>query len=153
VPDRFTLLVPVDFSQPSRMAMAWAFDYAQRAPCEIHLLHVVERHLRLADLRDIGYDALQTELEEIHSSAEQELRQMAPSAAARAEVGALHEHIRHGRASDEILREATDLGADLIVMGTHGISGIERVLIGSTAEKVVRGAPCTVVCVKPKQEA
>jgi universal stress protein A len=149
--DRFILLCPVDFSQPSRLAMAWAFDYAQRAPCEIHLLHVVERHVRLADLRDVGYDALQTELEEIHTSAEQELGQMAPSEAARAQVGALQEHVRHGRASDEILRAAEELGADLIVMGTHGLSGIERMLIGSTAERVVRNAPCTVVCVKPKQ--
>lgn len=150
--DRLKLLVPVDFSQPSRLAMAWAFDYAQRAPCEIHLLHVVERQVRLADLREVGYDALQTELEEIHTSAEQELAQMAPSEAARAQVGPLHQHVRHGRASDEILRQATELGADLIVMGTHGLTGLERMLIGSTAERVVRNAPCSVVCVKPKQD-
>lgn len=151
MPERFIVLVPADFSEPSRRAMAWAFDYAQRAPCDVHLVHVIERHVRLADLRDVGYDVLQTELEEIHASAVQELQLMASSSEARAQVGELHEHIRHGRASDEIVSQARELGADLIVMGTHGISGIERVLIGSTAEKVVRNAPCTVVCVKPKQ--
>jgi universal stress protein A len=150
--DRLVLLVPVDFSEPSRRAMAWAFDYAQRAPCDLHLMHVVERTLRLDDLRNQGIDALRTELEEIARSADEELAAMAPTAEARDTIGPLRRHVVSGRPADEILAEAERIGADMIVMGTHGLTGVARVLIGSTAEKVVRHAPCTVVSVKPKVE-
>lgn len=150
--DRLVLLVPVDFSEPSRRAMAWAFDYAQRAPCDLHLMHVVERTLRLDDLRNQGIDALRTELEEIARSADEELAAMAPTAEARAAIGPLERHVVSGRPADEILAEADRIGADMIVMGTHGLTGVARVLLGSTAEKVVRHANCTVVSVKPKVE-
>jgi nucleotide-binding universal stress UspA family protein len=43
--DRLRVLVPIDFSETSRRALAWAFDYATRAPCEVHLCHVVQDHL------------------------------------------------------------------------------------------------------------
>ena len=54
------------------------------------------------------------------------------------------------QAWEEILRMAANINADIIVMGTHGRDGLERALIGSQTEKVVRKAPCTVVCVKEK---
>jgi len=147
--DRLTVLIPVDFSEPSRRAMAWAFDYAQRAPCEVHLLHVVERHLRLADLKARGLEAITSELEEVRAQAESELSAMAPTQDAREAVGEIHQHIGSGKPADEILRIAKEIHPDLIVMGTHGLTGVGRMLIGSVAEAVVRRAPCTVVCVKP----
>ena len=149
--DRLTLLVPVDFSAPSQRALAWAFDYGQRAPCDIHLLHVVERHLSLSDLTDPGLSGLQRELGEVSRAAELELARMAPTEAARGLIGKLHHHVAIGRPGAEILRMASKLDADMIVMGTHGLSGaVERLFVGSVAQKVVRGAPCTVVSVKAK---
>jgi nucleotide-binding universal stress UspA family protein len=53
-----------------------------------------------------------------------------------------------GDPAAEIVRHATDAGIDLIVMGTHGRTGLERLLMGSVAEKVMRGAPCSVLVVK-----
>ena len=60
--------------------------------------------------------------------------------------------ILEGSPAEEIIRYATDQGIDLIVMGTHGRTGLERLLMGSVAEQVVRGAPCSVLVVKmPKR--
>jgi nucleotide-binding universal stress UspA family protein len=136
------VLVPVDFSEPSRMAMAWAFDYAQRADCELHLLHVVET---TADPLE-----LETEFRAITRAAEEELSGMAPSEAARIRIGKLHRHTATGKPADEIVEVARRLGAELVVMGTHGRTGVRRALIGSVAEETMRRAPCTVVCVKPQ---
>lgn len=152
--DKLVVLVPVDFSDPSRRAMAWAFDYGQRAPCDIHLLHVVERHFTLRDLVDPSAERLKVELAEVSEAAQQELEAMAPKSEDRALLGELHHHVAVGRPAEEILRLARELDADLIVMGTHGLSGaVERLFVGSVAQKVVRTAPCTVVSVKPKRPA
>jgi nucleotide-binding universal stress UspA family protein len=145
---RLVLLVPVDFSPASRRAMAWAYDYAQRAPCDVHMLHVVERHWRLADLRSSN-DDVSNELDAVTKAAEQELQTMAGSEDAKAQIGEIHQHVAAGKATAEILRLAKSIDADMIVMGTHGLTGIEHALIGSVCEKVVRAAPCTVVAVKP----
>ena len=144
-----TVLVAVDFSETSRRAMAWAFDYGQRAPCAIHLVHVIERHLSMRDLVDTGVGGLREEIKEIEDVARRELEAMAPSREARESIGPLHEHVALGKPAGEILRLADELGADMIVMGTHGHTGVERLFVGSVAQRVVRAAPCTVVCVKP----
>ena len=142
---RTSILIPVDFSQPSKRAMAWAFEYAQHVPVNLHVLHVVERHMQLSDL-SAGMDALKAELEEIRTEAEQQLSQLA--SAQRQSVGTIRQHVATGKPAAEIVRVATELGVDMVVMGTHGLTGVERVIIGSVAEQVVRKAPCTVVAVK-----
>ena len=144
------VLIPVDFSEPSRMAMAWAFDYAQRADCELHLLHVIDRQLHKGDLK-ASAATIEAELDEIARAAEEELAGMAPSAEERARVGKIHRHTASGKPADEIVAVAEKLGIELIVMGTHGRTGVRRAVIGSVAEAVVRHAPCTVVCVKPSR--
>jgi nucleotide-binding universal stress UspA family protein len=58
-----------------------------------------------------------------------------------------------GNPADEILRHATEARSDLIVLGTHGRTGLERLLMGSVAEKVLRGAPCSVLVVKMPRSA
>jgi nucleotide-binding universal stress UspA family protein len=143
------ILVPVDFSEPSRRALSWAFEYAQKFPSEIHILHVVERNLRFSDL-GAGIDKLKEELEGIKARSEAELARLAKSD--QALVGRIKQHIANGKPASEIIRIATEQGADLIVMGTHGLTGVGRVLIGSVAEQVVRRAPCTVVTVKASND-
>jgi nucleotide-binding universal stress UspA family protein len=146
--DRLTLLVPVDFSETSRRALAWAFDYAARAPCDVHLLHVIEDHFfDLLEGREI--QGVAAELARISADAAAELERMVPDAEERERIGRIQRHVARGHAAPEILRLAEKLGADLIVMGTHGRSGIAKLLVGSVAEKIVRRAACTVVCVKP----
>jgi len=147
--DRLIVLVPIDFSAPSRLALAWAFDYAQRAACEVHTIHVVDRTLRAFGVRaDSG--PLDRELAQVHQAAASELAAMVHGEEGRAAIGKVHEHIAVGKPDEEILALVDKLEADLIVMGTHGHTGVARLLLGSTAEKVMRDAPCTVVIVKPK---
>jgi nucleotide-binding universal stress UspA family protein len=152
--DKLVVVVPVDFSETSRRAMAWAFDYGQRAPCDIHLIHVIERHLTFKDLVDTSAEGLRRELDEVEGAAQQELAAMAPDQTGREQIGEIHHHIGIGKPADEIVRLAQEAGADMIVMGTHGLTGaVERLFVGSVAQKVVRQAPCTVVCVKPTKSA
>ena len=73
---------------------------------------------------------------------------MAPSEAERESIGHISRHFTNGSPADEIVNTAGSIGADLIVVGTHGRTGFRRAVIGSVAERVVRNAPCTVVCVK-----
>ncbi len=145
--ERPVILIPVDFSAPSRRAAAWGFDYAQRFSGEVHLVHIVERQWRLADLRVNG-DGVKEELETSFHGAESELSSLAASAQER--IGTVREHVCSGKPGAEIVRLAGELHADMIVMGTHGHTGLGRVFIGSVAESVVRKAPCTVVTVKAK---
>lgn len=62
-------------------------------------------------------------------------------------------HLLSGYSSTEILRLAKEIPLDLIVMGSHGLTGLAHVLFGSTADRVVRKAPCSVLTVRPKLEA
>lgn len=62
-------------------------------------------------------------------------------------------HARIGKASQEILRLASEVGADLIVVGSHNLTGIERLILGSVSEKIVRDAGCSVEVARPKQYA
>ncbi len=145
------MLVPIDFSETSRRALAWAFDYATRAPCVVHLLHVID---------DQWFEAIQAKLPDkvaseilaVNMESEAELERMVPDERDRDAIGRIVRHIGRGRPAAEILRIAEKLGADMIVMGTHGRSGLAHLLIGSVAEKVVRHAHCPVVCVKPGLE-
>jgi len=145
--DKLTLLVPVDFSEESRRALAWAFDYAQRAPCDVHLMHVFEQRVAAADFSS-GHEAVDDEIADVERAAREELDQMAPSEAERQAVGHISRHFTNGSPAEEIVNTAGSIGADLIVVGTHGRTGFRRAVIGSVAERVVRNAPCTVVCVK-----
>ena len=60
--------------------------------------------------------------------------------------------MEHGRASQEIVRVASEEKADVIVMGTHGYTGMAHVLLGSTAERVLRRAPCPVLTVRAQNK-
>lgn len=137
------ILVPVDFSDTSRRALDEAFAWALRAPTQLHLVHVV-------DATD-GHLAgeLVHNFEELARIAEMELAKMVPTGAGHEPIGEIQRHLRSGDPATEILRTAIHQGVDLIIMGTHGRTGVRRLFMGSVAEKVVRRAGCPVLCVKP----
>lgn len=145
---RSTVIVAVDVSRPAAEALDWALDYARRIPCELHMIHVVERFLSLRDVVDPSNESLRGELNEVTEMAEGELVKMIP-ADARAELGAITEHVAVGNPANEICQLARKLKADMVVVGTHGYGGVvEQLVVGSVARKVARDAPCTVVTVK-----
>ena len=140
------ILAPTDFSEPSALALETALEVA--APgASILLCHVVD-DLPLT----YGYVGIATPTPELRSrmtrEAEKELEGFGPKDV-RADVTVVRRVI-HGTPFLEIVRLAREEEIDLIVMGTHGRTGLQQILIGSVAEKVVRKAPCPVLVVRAK---
>jgi nucleotide-binding universal stress UspA family protein len=142
-----SILIPVDFSGPSRQALRFASDLARRYEASLLLLHVYQIGA-LSLPRYSAADALTSyaEIEQRVREALDELRQEAEAAGA-PRVGVAQVV---GVPYVEIVRRAEEGGHDLIVMGTHGHTGVRRMLIGSVAEKVVRHAPCPVLVVRKR---
>ncbi len=139
------ILCPVDFSDPSREALETAARLAAEAGAELRLVHVWQSSLQTSESAII----LQSELlEEVRKEAEAAL------AAWKAEVETLGARLvttklLGGVPWKAIVDEvASDPTYDLVVMGTHGRTGIRHVLLGSVAERVARHADCPVLLVR-----
>jgi nucleotide-binding universal stress UspA family protein len=133
-----TILHPTDFSDPSAYALGLACALARDYGARLIALHVAHNPPVFA-----GEGIVPPDTEEIRAEAEEQLQQLAvPQDDVRME-----RRLEMGDAPGEILRVATEIGASLIVMGTHGRTGIGRLLMGSVAEQVVRRATCPVVTV------
>jgi nucleotide-binding universal stress UspA family protein len=142
------ILVPIDFSPHSKDALRYAVSLARRFHASIHLVYVVEPTIYPADLGfgQVVYPVFEDELIE---KGNQELRNLLKD-----EVGTATGStaiVRTGKPHQEILLEARERKVDLIVMATHGHSGVEHMLFGGTAERIVRHAKCPVLTVRPKE--
>lgn len=141
------ILVPTDFSLPSQKALRHAIEFAKHYDCEVVLLHVLESAPFPPAFGLEG--APPTPMaDQARSWAEQQLAKMA-----REEVPEKVRHrtlMRQGNPTQEIVHTAIQEDADLIIMATQGRSGLEQILLGSVAEKVVRKAPCAVLIVREK---
>lgn len=139
------ILVPTDFSTASNLAINYAIEMAYRFNASIHLLHVLEEG-PLAVYPD-GFFAEPVALHQQRTlDAECQLTEAgARCLAARVRVTL---NVTDGSPAVAIINKATKLGADLIVMGTHGRRGVAHLLLGSVAERVVRTAPCAVLTVR-----
>ncbi len=140
--DRF--LVPFDFSDHSRAALALATDLARRVGAEVQLLHiVVPIVLSVPAVGPTPMPALGLSVD-LPREAERSLAQLV---APLVESGLRVEThvVESSSIADTIRRYAEKIGADLIVMGTHGRTAIARVLLGSVTERTVREAPCPVL--------
>jgi universal stress protein A len=149
------ILVPLDYSDGSRVAMEYALFLAERFDAEIEVLHVAEIPLGEEEHTvvkpDTGEEELLSELI-MQQAVKAETEFLAPFV--RDATIPIERSLLKGRPGKVIVEAATDRGADLIVMGTHGRSGFERLIIGSVAERVVRSAPCPVVVVRhPEAES
>lgn len=142
------ILVPTDFSETSKFAMQYAIEFAKSFNAELEIVHVIfdESQIVAFYLPQVTFQNLDQELEE---SAK---KQMDDFLASFPDLQGITYTVKmlKGTAFLEIINEAKEANVDLIIIGTHGRSGIEHVLFGSTAEKVVRKAPCPVFTVKPK---
>jgi nucleotide-binding universal stress UspA family protein len=145
------ILLSTDFSEDAQLAYRWAAEMARQAGGTVVLVHAFEEDMVAAAPALSGYlpaEALDMGKyrEEFRLGAEAALK------AARKEVEALgvptEGHIVEGRKPwQAIVQAAVDLRCSVIVMGTHGRGGLAHLLIGSTAEKVVRAARCPVLTV------
>lgn len=131
------VVVGFDFTASSRIALQRAIGVAARAPW--HVLHFV------SVLEGGTYERAQQTQDAVTEAVTEAARE------AKIE-GKLHfnVHCHIGRPADEILRVAHDVGADLIIVGSKGLTGLERAVLGSVSEKVVREAGCTVEVARPR---
>ena len=141
------ILCPVDFSEPSHQALRVAMELARDWRATLVLLHVQERPLWVhepyvhmpGDVRAETLARVEAQLEQWKLEARQ------------SGVAEVIAKLQHGDPLDRIVavaREDRDIG--LVVLGTHGRSGLKRAFIGSVAERVVRLAPCTVMVVRSR---
>ncbi len=142
------ILCPVDFSECSRKAFYNAVGYARHFGAELIILHISERNMAVA-----GFDKVEDQHERMNRL-ESGLRRRLDELQTDGQVTdqdrqRMSLEIGGGKPWIEISRYAAEHEIDLIVMGTHGHTGLKQFVIGSQAERVVRRAPCAVLCVKP----
>ena len=146
------ILVPVDGSPTAAMGMTEAITLAKESGARLLLLHVVDEYPAFAN-PGIGVSAAPL-IEALRQSGAQTLEGIA-SIAKKAGVVPETMLIENfgGRVADVIVQKAVVWKADLIVMGTHGRRGVDRALMGSDADVVVRYSPIPVLLVPPAQRA
>jgi nucleotide-binding universal stress UspA family protein len=141
------ILVPVDFSAHSKESQVWASELAQRYDASLTLLHVYQPiSYALPEGYVLPSASLLADLEVSLGKALDEAKtQLESTAGLRVDTALIQ-----GVPFAEIVRFAREGAYDLIVLSTHGRTGIRHALLGSVAEKVVRKAPCPVLTVRPQ---
>ena len=144
-----TILVPVDFSEHSIRAVDYAIRLARVFHSRVVLVHVY--HFPVELLTDwSAYGTLAGSAEILEGLRKDREEQMASLVREKSPSGVpLEARVLEGTPFSELCKSARAERANLIVMGTRGLTGLKHVLIGSTAEKVVRKAPCPVLVLKP----
>lgn len=137
------ILVPIDFSDCSRQALRYALALARRFGASITLMYVIDFYLAGETEGRLDYAGLARDLR-IRGS-EQLIRLIHQDVGTDLLVDTL---VRQGRPWKEITEAARERNTDLIILGTHGRADVARTVFGSTAERVVRHAPCPVLVVR-----
>jgi nucleotide-binding universal stress UspA family protein len=141
-PKPSAVVVAYDFSSFGQAVLDRAVALVSRAPFHVlHFITVVDPHKNDPDYADRVRDVLAKRVGK------------ALAASPIAEEVQFHVHSRIGRPAEEILQLASEIGADLILIGTHGHTGLTRMVMGSVAERVVREAGCAVLVARPKSYA
>jgi nucleotide-binding universal stress UspA family protein len=139
------ILVPIDFSDYSKDALKYAIPFACQFKASIDLIYVVEPIIYPADFSfgQVGFPNIE---EELQKRGKKQLKNLIKNK--KAEKIFRKMVVRTGKPFYEINQYALEENIDLIIIATHGHSGMEHILFGSTAEKVVRKAPCPVLVVR-----
>jgi universal stress protein A len=138
------IVVPVDFSGPSLKALRYAARLAVRSGASIFPLYVAEHVIYVDEGASFpGHNVLEEMKQKLTDFVRYEFDEQLP----------VYPQVLTGKASDAICRAARDHAADLIVIGTHGRTGLDHIMLGSTAERVVRLAPCPVLVVRDVKPA
>ncbi len=143
-----SILVPIDFSVHSKNALRYSLLLAEQFGASLHLIYVVEPTIYPSDL-GFGQVVLPEVEEELRDRGFGELKALIErEIGTRAKATSV---VRTGKPHQEILREAEEQHVDLIVVASHGHTGVEQILFGSTAMRIVRLAKCPVLTVRPQE--
>jgi nucleotide-binding universal stress UspA family protein len=134
------ILVPVDFSDCSKKALQYALPFARQFEAELALVHVVQAYVAVPEM--VPVEVVSTR------DAESDLERLRQLTCEGVQSRAI---VRVGLPHREITKAAQEFGSDLIILSTHGHTGLAHVLLGSTAERVVRHAPCPVLVVRERE--
>lgn len=141
------ILVPIDFAPPSKNAFKYAVRFAEEFGGELTLLYVLESESMTGFMAIPEATAF---VEDDIVAAGKNLRALI-GAVRHGKIERPHWKVRAGLPSHEIVEAAKEMDVDLIVVATHGYTGWKHFCIGSTAERVVRAAPCPVLVVREKE--
>ena len=146
------ILVPIDFSANSLQALDYAVDFSKPFKAQLMVLHVVEPiYYEMPDFTGASGAAMAGVFDDLHRAAHDQLARLERTyAKRRVKLRAL---LQTGVASEAIVDAGKQLKADLIIMTTHGRSGVAHLLMGSVAERVVRSATCPVLTLRAGQKA
>lgn len=143
--DLKNIVAAVDFSDTSLLALETAFSLASETGATLHLLHVLDEHL----LAPIG--PLRLTMAELREQRKEQMERLIPENWD--DSVPIRRMVIEGDPASAVAEFALDHDADMIVAGTHGRKGVARVLMGSTAEKLLREAPCQILIVKSHKSA
>jgi nucleotide-binding universal stress UspA family protein len=144
------ILLATDGSEEAELAALRAVELADGTESELHVVHVgVVPSFLVSYPGTLGYDGKLYEQVQVRSRELLRKQSWRVKAAGGIVAGA---HLRMGAVALEIVALAEELGADLIVMGSRGLGGVRRVLMGSVSDSVVRHAHCPVMIVRPENE-
>ena len=138
------ILVPIDFSDHSAAALEYATGLAKALGAGIHLVHSYK--INVSGISPYGVVLPETLDQDIRTAAEQHLTEWAEKA--RTDGLEVEMSTTPVFPSEAIANTAESIGADLIVMGTRGLTGLKHVLLGSVAERTLRIAPCPVLTLR-----
>ena len=133
-----TILAPTDFSDRAGKSLKYALSFAKTYGAKLVLLHVVEP---VSYAGEYGYLSLENQAAE----ASKELEKLKATFSSEIEIECV---TRIGRAFQEVTEFADEKNIDMLVISTHGYTGLKHVLMGSVAEQIVRYAPCPVLTVR-----
>jgi nucleotide-binding universal stress UspA family protein len=143
-----TILFATDFSESSEHAFRYALSLACKFESRLGIIHVINEPVDLRGfyVPHISFDKLE---EEIEQGAKKMMDRFCRAHAR--DYAKIETFVVPGIPYDEIIKKGSEIGADLIVVGTHGRTGLDHVLFGSTAEKVVRKSPIPVITIRIKE--
>ena len=149
--DLHRILVPTDFSKHSQNALKYAAAFAEKFGAELYLLHVVQDLALFIPEAVSVAPPMAPPVEQMTAAVREALDRVVTENGLGGYT--VHREVREGTPFYEIIQTAKEKDVDLIIMGTHGHSGLAHVLLGSVTEKVVRKAPCPVLTVRhPEHE-
>ncbi|MCC7424792.1 MAG: universal stress protein [Planctomycetaceae bacterium] len=141
------ILAPTDFSDSAAASLKYASVLAERFDAELFVLHVAQDFNLALTATDLGFPPPEQLREELTEQAKSKLAELPGGSW---NIKSVTREVRWGNPWQEITKFAMETQIDLIVLGTHGRSGLSHLFLGSVAERVVRAAPCPVLTVRPE---
>ncbi|MFP8888712.1 universal stress protein [Natrialbaceae archaeon A-CW2] len=141
-----SVLLPTDGSQASERALEYAIDLAQQYDAALHVMYVIDKAVFAGDVET---GTIVTQFEQVGQSVLEEVE----TEATRAGIETTITHLGRGSPHEAILKYTEEEDIDVVVMGTRGRTGLDRYLLGSVTEKVVRLSDVPVLTVRHSERA